>query len=107
AVNGVKIRLGAGTLNNGDTFTVRPVADSDSAGLLPALGLNTLFTGSGAEDLQIRPDLIANPDKLAVGLSELVGDGGNALRWAGLADATRFGTQSYTQHYAALAADVG
>ena len=64
-VDGVSVRLGAGTANDGDTFTAQVVADADTAGILPVLGLNSFFTGHDAGDIHVRNDLISNPGLLA------------------------------------------
>lgn len=48
-------------------------ADSDPGGLLVGLGLNTLFTGTDASTIQVRQDILDNPDLLATsGSGELV-----------------------------------
>lgn len=55
---------------------------ADAGGLLGALGVNPLFTGSGAADLAVAPG--ATPAALAAGLSAASGDGRNAARLAAL-----------------------
>jgi flagellar hook-associated protein 1 FlgK len=65
AGNGISLSLSAGTLVTGDNFTVNTIANSDTAGLLPALGINTLFQGNTALDLQVAPGILNNPSQLA------------------------------------------
>ena len=109
AVNGVAAKLGAGTLNAGDTFETRVVADADTAELLPALGVNTFFVGDSASTLAVRPDLLSNPELLAASRTGDVGDASNLVRLARLRDARPLagGTQSLREFHASLVADVG
>ena len=67
--NGVSIKLASGTANDGDTFSVTTVAQPDTAGILPALGLNTFFNGTNAADIAVSPDLLANPEQFAGSLT--------------------------------------
>ncbi|HWY85574.1 MAG TPA: flagellar hook-associated protein FlgK, partial [Gemmataceae bacterium] len=60
-VLGVQVKLAAGTVNNGDSFTVNASANPDSANVLTALGLNTFFVGAGAGALAVNPNLVNNP----------------------------------------------
>jgi flagellar hook-associated protein 1 FlgK len=66
AVDGLLVQLSAGTLNAGDSFQVPVIAEPDTAGLLSALGLNTLFTGKDAATVAVQPDVLANPARLAI-----------------------------------------
>jgi flagellar hook-associated protein 1 FlgK len=109
ALNGVTVKMAAGTANAGDIFSATVVAQPDTAGLLTALGLNTFFTGDSASNLGVSPDLVENPENLSAGLSGLPGDNANLLRWNALRDAPLLagGTQTFNEFYARLAADVG
>lgn len=78
-VLGVKVKLGFGTVNAGDSFTVNVSANPDSANLLTALGLHTFFTGSNADDLQVNPAL-DDPGQLALSASGEPGDGSNLTK---------------------------
>ncbi len=108
-VNGVSVGLSSGTANNGDNFAAPVVAQPDSAGLLPALGLGSFFVGSGARDIAVRPELLAQPALLQVSHSGRSGDGANLRQMAALRDQPLLanGTQTFRQHYAALVGDVG
>jgi flagellar hook-associated protein 1 FlgK len=77
AVSGISVKLASGTVNAGDTFSVNVAGNPDSAGLLPALGLNTFFVGSTASGLEVNPQLMNNPDQLAMGTTGQPGDGSN------------------------------
>lgn len=75
--DGVEVTFGLGELSatHGDRFTLDAVVDSDTTDVLVALGLNTLFTGSSAGDIEVRADLEENPEGLAFSLSGELGDG--------------------------------
>jgi flagellar hook-associated protein 1 FlgK len=59
----------------------------DSAGLLPALGINSLFTGSTAKDLAVDGKIVADPSRLANGRTRSAGDGSTLVEIAALRDA--------------------
>jgi flagellar hook-associated protein 1 FlgK len=59
------------------------IADDDS-NVMAALGVNALFTGSSAEDIDLSAALRNNPQLLAAGLNGEPGDGQNAARLAQL-----------------------
>lgn len=69
---------------------------ADTSGVLAALGINTLFTGSDARNMAIHPALAAEPRFLAAATHALPGDGSNAGRIASLdtAESTRLGGSS-------------
>ena len=75
--DGVEVTFGLGELSatHGDLFALDAVVDSDTTDVLVALGLNTLFTGSNAGDIEVRADLEENPEGLAFSLSGELGDG--------------------------------
>lgn len=101
-VNGVTVALSSGTVNAGDNFSVRTVAEPDTANILTALGLNTFFTGDSAGTLAVRSDLQADPELLAGSRSGLPGDGSNLQRLAALQD-TRLlenGTMTFREYQA-------
>lgn len=106
--DGVSVRLAAGTANDGDTFTSQVVADADTAGILPALGLNSFFSGHDAGDIRVRSDLVTNPGRLAASSSGEPGDGANLVRMAAVRDLPVLGdsTQTLSQAYVAMVGDV-
>ncbi len=107
-IQGVSVRLSAGTVNDGDSFTSLVVANSDTAGILPALGLNSFFTG-GLGDLHVRSDLLDDPGKLSASLSDLPADGANLQKLIALRDERLLanGADTFSEFYANLTADVG
>jgi flagellar hook-associated protein FlgK len=80
--DGVKIAFAFGDVSATarDAFQLDVVADSDTSDVLVALGMNSMFTGSTAQDLAVRDDLVRDPNLLAASISGAAGDGGNILR---------------------------
>lgn len=58
----------------------------DTSGVLAALGVNTFFTGSSAQDLDVSQLLRDDPTRFAASLSGVDGDAENALALAGFID---------------------
>lgn len=83
------------------------VANPDATGLLTALGLNNLFTGTGAGDIGVRSDLLSNPNALAASRTGQPGDGSNLERIALVRDQRVFSGRTLSGEFADLAAVVG
>lgn len=107
--DGVTVRLAAGSANTNDTFSSQVVADADTAGILPALGINSFFTGQDATDISVRDDLLSNPVLLAASTNGDPGDGSNLRAMAAVRDEPLLGssTQTLSQAYVAMVGDVG
>jgi flagellar hook-associated protein 1 len=107
--NGVNVQLSAGTLNNGDSFSTATVANPDSGGLLAALGLNTFFQGSDAGSIGVNPDLVNNPDDLAVSKTGAPADGSALQQYAAFQNAPVLvnGTQSLEQFAGTIVGNIG
>ena len=94
--DGVSLQFGSGTVLATDTATVPLTANSDTAGLLSALGLNSFFAGTNVSGYQLRADLVESPDLFATSVSGHVGDANNFqaltelrdIRFEGLDDRT-------------------
>ena len=82
--DGVSISFRAGDVMDGDNFTTRLVANSDTSGILSALGLNSFFAGTVAADMEVRQELIDDPHRLAVSKSGDTGDTLNLENMVGL-----------------------
>ena len=80
--NGIRVSFGAGDVSAtaGNVFTLDALADSDTADLLVATGMNVFFLGSGADDIAVNPELIGNPDRIAASITGAEGDAGNLAR---------------------------
>lgn len=86
AGSGILFSLRTGTLNDGDTFTVQALANSDPTGFLSAAGLNTFFEGDSAGTIYVRRELLEDPGKLAISSSQTMDDADNLARMAALVD---------------------
>jgi flagellar hook-associated protein 1 FlgK len=93
------------TAGDGFEFTL----GQDSSNVLAALGVNTFFTGSDAQDIAVSQVLKGNPDLLAAATSPAEGDGSNAGALAALATQSLAGLRgmSLTDYYNAIATGVG
>lgn len=108
-LQGIRLRIGAGTFSNGDSFATRVVAQSDTSGVLAALGINSFFQGDAPGTLQVRPDLVLRPELLSGSRTGNVADGTN---WKRLADALEApnlasGSSNLQKFITDLIADVG
>jgi len=83
---GFRLRLAQGVVSDGDSFSVELAAEPDEAGLLAALGLNTLLRGTTAATISLEETVADNPDLIAASRTATSGDNTNALRLAALAD---------------------
>lgn len=75
-VDGLTVRFGLGELSAsaGDAVSFVATADSDTADALVALGLNSLLTGTNADDIAVRADIEADPANLSTSLTGAPGD---------------------------------
>jgi flagellar hook-associated protein FlgK len=83
---GIKLAIGSGTLTAGESFQIEAPADTDSAGFLAAAGINTFFSGSGANDIAVRRELFETPGRIATALGADGGDNLNISRMGDLVD---------------------
>jgi flagellar hook-associated protein 1 FlgK len=89
--DGVYVQFGQGTLSTAGNqlgFTVD--AEPDQARLLPALGINTLFSGSTASTVRVSSQLLADPNRLAVGSTRAAGDNSNLIDMSSVRQAKLF-----------------
>jgi len=106
---GVTVQLASGTVNNGDNFTSNVVAQPDTAGILSALGINSFFTGTSANNLAVQPNLLNNPGDLSASTTGQPGDSSNLQKMAALAQTPTLtnGTQTFSQFYASMVGNIG
>lgn len=109
AGNGIRITLGAGDLADGNSFEVGAFADTDTSGVLAAVGINTFFSGKNASDIAVSPDIVNSPGCIATALGADLTDNTNALRLADLRDLALAGLDSMTpgDYYHRLVTDLG
>lgn len=78
--NGLALHLASGSAVAGESFSTRVVANADTAGVLTALGLNTLFVGTSARNLEVSQRLREDANQLATSLTGHPGDAQNLTR---------------------------
>ena len=106
---GINIALGTGDLADGDSFSIDVFGNTDTSGLLAAVGINTFFSGSNAENIDVCSDISANPSRVATALGADMADNTNAVRMAGMRDEAISGLDSLTcgEYYRQLVTDIG
>jgi flagellar hook-associated protein 1 FlgK len=107
--NGINISLTTGDLNDSETFEVDAFSDTDTSGVLAAVGLNTFFSGNSALDMAVCSDIANSPSRIATALGADMTDNTNALRMAGLKDQaiSSLGNLTPNEFYRQLVTDVG
>ena len=107
--NGIKVSLGTGDFAVNNYFDVKAFADTDTAGVLAAVGINTFFSGSSASDIAVCSDIAATPGRVASALGADMTDNANALRMEGLRDQRQTGLNSMTpgEFYRQMVTDIG
>lgn len=106
--NGVTLNLGSGNATSGDSFSTSVISNPDTAGLLSALGLNTMFTGSSAATMAVSSDIKADPSRLATSRTGQPGDISNLIRFTGLGSAAVLnGSQTFSQYSNQMVSDIG
>lgn len=81
-LHGVRVSfdLGQVSATDNDVMQLDLVADADTADVLPALGINSLLTGTDAATMGVRADLELDPTLLATSYSGATGDNGTLLK---------------------------
>jgi len=107
--NGIHVSIGAGDFGAGDSFDVDAFASSDTTGVLSAIGMNTLFSGTDAESMMVRSDVLDSHTRIATALGADMTDNTNALRIAAIKDLSISNLNSMTapEYYRRLATDIG
>jgi flagellar hook-associated protein FlgK len=105
----VSFSLGELSASTNDRMVLDVVADSDTSGVLVALGLNSLLVGSGAEDIAVRKDVELDPGLLAISASGAAGDGGKLLELIAVAEQRigGLGDKTLGEAYGAVVGDIG
>lgn len=107
--NGIKIALGIGDLADGNTFEVDAFGESDTSGVLAAVGINTFFSGRNASDIAVCSYISDTTGRIAIAMGPDMTDNTNASRLANLRDQAVSGLDSMTpgEFYRNLVADIG
>jgi flagellar hook-associated protein 1 FlgK len=107
--NGIKIALGTGDLNAGDSFEIDAYANTDTSGFLAAAGINTFFSGTSASDMALSANVADSPGRIATAQGADLTDNTNALRLASVGETEIDELNSLTagQFYRKLVTDIG
>lgn len=107
--DGVSLEFSTGTVAAADTFSILTTANGDTSGLLSALGINSLFSGSGTSSWEVKQELVTNPLLLAVTSTGQEGEAQNIAALARLRDlpSTRLDDRTFVESLADLTARAG
>jgi len=106
---GIKIALTMGTFNDTETFQVDVFGNTDTSGVLAAVGINTFFSGSDTTNMAVCSDISADPRRVATALGAEMTDNTNAVRMADVKDEAVSALDSLTcgEFYHRLVTDIG
>jgi len=106
---GIKVTLSIGDLINNDSFSIDVFGNTDTSGVLAAVGINTFFSGSGAEYMAVCSDISDNPKRVATSLGAEMVDNTNAVRMADVRNEAISSLDNLTcgEFYRQLVADIG
>lgn len=107
--NGIRISLSPGDVNPGDTFEIDAFANTDTSGLLAAVGINTFFSGNKATNMAVCSEIADAPSRIATAMGADVTDNTNAVRLTALRDEAIYSLGGMTpgEFYRRLIANVG
>jgi flagellar hook-associated protein 1 FlgK len=107
--NGIKIALSIGDLADGNTFEVDAFANTETSGVLAAIGINTFFSGRNATDIAVCSEITNSPGRIAAALGGEMTDNTNALRMENLRNQAMGSLNSMTpnEFYHRLITDIG
>jgi flagellar hook-associated protein FlgK len=108
---GISVSFGLGEISatNNDRFQLEAIDDPDTSDLLVALGLNSMFTGSSAADIDVRQDIQVDGNQLSVSFTGQSGDGSLLLDLLDVENASsaELGNVSIGNYYGSLVSDLG
>lgn len=94
--DGISLTFSGGEVVAGDQFTTDIIANSDTTGLLSAIGMNNFFSGKDASDIEVSKRIINNPNQLATSRSGDIADTLNLAGMIGLRDKSVVGADQLT-----------
>ena len=107
--DGVALQFGSGTIDAADTFSLTLANNADETGILSALGINSLFSGSEPGLFRVREELRRNPERLATSATGQPGDAINLASMAKLRDLRldELSGRTFTEEIADITAESG
>lgn len=105
----VSFDLGVLSASDGDRFTLDVVEDADTSDALVALGLNSLLVGSSSQDIQVRDDILDNPQLFAGSYDNVSGGNGALLDLLAVENLDSVNLQGYSvgEFYSNIVSDIG
>lgn len=107
--NGLKVAVGPGDLNAGDSFEVQALATADTSGFLAAAGMNAFFSGASASEMRVCDSVLNSPDLIATAFGADLTDNLAAQRLAGVRDRAldRLEGMTPSEYYHRIIANLG
>jgi len=90
-----------------DSQSLEVLADTDTAGILTALGLNTFFEGDSAGDVRVSAHIKSDLSNIAAAKASPPGDNSNAVAMARIKQRQLVGGQTLTDFYASIVGKIG
>ncbi len=106
---GVTLSFAGDQVIAGESFQTALVANSDTTGILSALGLNNFFDGHDSNDIQVSTRILENPDQLATSRSGDIADTSNLTELLGLREKHLVGSNQLTfqDYLGEVSAEIG
>ncbi len=107
--NGLQFTLSDGGVVAGDGFSFTAHSSMDTAGVLDALGLNVLFNGLGAGNIEVPEEMRGNTARVAGAMRPMPGDNHRFLDMSAvrLAEVAADGTATLGGYYDTLVGRIG
>ena len=106
---GIKISLTTGDFVNGDSFGIDVFGNTDTSGVLAAVGINTFFSGSNASTIAVCSDIENSPSRIATALGADMTDNTNVMKMVDLSQQSFSDLNSLTpgEFYRQMVTNVG
>lgn len=107
--NGIKISMGMGQLNDGDSFDIEALATSDTSGFLAAAGMNVFFSGASASEMRVCEEIVDSSGRIATSQDGSLTDNTAILKMAAVREETVESLNGMTpsEYYQRIVANVG
>ncbi len=107
-VDGINISFAPGTVIDGDSMTTPLTANSDTSGILSALGLNSFFSGDNSTNIAVSANILGNPARFAVSTTGDVSDATNLQRMVNIQNQSIVdGIYGYDQYLGGISSEIG
>ncbi|MCF7955809.1 MAG: flagellar hook-associated protein FlgK [Phycisphaerae bacterium] len=102
---GIKLQMDTGDLEDGQTFEIRGLADSDTSDFLAVTGINSFFMGHNATSMSVNEKIKESPSLISVSMGVGMADNENIKRISQLSEVSRenLGYMSHESYYRTIA----